>query len=277
MILCSYCLTAQVATISPVSTNEYCASTNTSFTVVVPGYQPNVFGWTNNPIMISATYPPINVAASTTFSFVGRFQDVNIAQTFRVSYKRQGKADTIADFTFKKIKSLFYSNPTGSSGSSPCQPFRANQISITAPICQVTNTTVSVNAAKWSTFGEGNDFCWGSITTYEYQLPNNWKVGTTFTSTGSNWYAGGTSVTVTSDLTNGTNGVIRIRPVNNCGTGLVNNAPQATVPINRTYPQIIIPELQTDICSGNKTYTLSGLPAGATTTWNITNNYGVHL
>ena len=260
-------LLAQISS-TPSKDLEYCPVSNTTFTVIVQGYEPFVFGWTNNPIIISANYPPVNVTSSTTFTFVGRFKDVNIAQTFGVRYKRQNKADTTEYITFKKIKSLFYPNPTGSSGSSPCQPFTANQTFITAPICQVTNATVSVNAAKWSTFSEGNDFCWGSITTYEYQLPINWKVGTTFTSTGSNWYAGGTSVTVTSDLTNGTNGVIRIRPVNNCGAGLANNATQVNVSIIRPKPTLTFNAV-TPICS-TATFQANNVPAWVNNTlWSV--------
>lgn len=133
---------------------------------------------------------------------------------------------------FKKIKSLFHANPQGLSGSSPCQPFRANQTLFTAPICQITSSTVSVNTANWSTFGEGNDFCWGSISDYEYQLPIGWSISGNV-SNGSNWISGGTSVVVTSDQTNGVNGVIRIRPINSCGTGLANNVPHAIIPVDR--------------------------------------------
>lgn len=263
--------------ISPIITNEYCPNTNITFTVTIPGYSPLVYGWTNNPTLISANYPPDNPAASTTFSFVGSFRDVNIAQTFQVSYKRQGKVDTIADFVFKRIKSLFYPNPTGSSQSSPCQQFKANQTQINAPLCEIVNIPISVNAANWSTFGEGNDFCWGSIATYEYQLPVNWAIGSNI-STGSNWIAGGTSVTVTSDLTTG--GVIIIRPTNNCASGLANNGTQATISISRPSPTFSLSPTSVSIqCGTPLTQTFTVSMTGTTTcpvtySWNLGDNNG---
>jgi hypothetical protein len=42
--------------ISPLQTQEYCPSTNTTFTVTISGYEPSVFGWTNNPIVVSTNY-----------------------------------------------------------------------------------------------------------------------------------------------------------------------------------------------------------------------------
>lgn len=71
-------------TVAPSKDLEYCPLSNTIFTVTVPGYDPFVFGSTNNPIVASANYPPINPSSSTTFTFVGRFQDVNISQTYGV-------------------------------------------------------------------------------------------------------------------------------------------------------------------------------------------------
>ncbi len=47
------------------------------------------------------------------------------------------------------------------------------------------------------------------------------------------------------------------------------------IPINRPAPTLSIPETDVEICSGGKTYTITGLPTGATTTWSISNNYGV--
>lgn len=66
-----------------------------------------------------------------------------------------------------------------------------------------------------------------------------------------------------------------VRPRNSCGSGLQNGQTPGQILINRPALPLSIPETQTDICSGSKTYTLTGLPSGATTTWSITNNYGV--
>jgi hypothetical protein len=115
---------------------------------------------------------------------------------------------------------------------------------------------------------------YGSITNYEYQLPAGWSIGST-TSTGSNWIAGGNNVTVTSDLGTGDGLFVKIRPVNTaCGTGL-KPGPTKLIAISRPEPTLAIPETQTDICSGSVNYTLTGLPAGATTVWSITNNNSV--
>ena len=69
-------LSAQITT-TPSKDLEYCPLTNTTFTVVVPGYDPSVFSSTNAPSVLGTTYPSVQVATSTTFSFVGKFQDVN--------------------------------------------------------------------------------------------------------------------------------------------------------------------------------------------------------
>lgn len=263
--------------ITPSETLEYCPNTNITFAVTISGYEPFVFSWTNNPTLISANYPPANPAASTPFSFVGSFRDVNIAQTFGVKYKRQNKPDTIEYITFKKIKSLFYPNPTGNSQNSPCQQFKANQTQITAPLCEIVNIPISVNTANWSTFGEGNDFCWGAITTYDYQLPNGWSIGSNV-STGNNWIAGGTSVTVTSDLNTG--GVIKIRPTNNCAAGLANNGTQATIAISRPGPTFSLSPTSVSIqCGTPLTQTFTVSMTGTTTcpvtySWNLGDNNG---
>ena len=270
LFVCCKTLSAQIVS-TPSKDLEYCPTTNITFSVTIAGYEPFVFGWTNSPIIVSTNYPPNTVAASTTFSFVGRFQDVNIAQTFGVMYKRQNKADTTEYITFKKIKSLYYPTQTGSSGSSPCQQFKANQISITAPRCQIVNVPISVIPTKWSTYGEGSDFCWGSISTYEYLLPNQWSIGFNV-SNGSTWILGGASATVTSDLANGVNGVILIRPTNNCGAGLANNIPPAQIPILRPAPTLTIFHPQGYLCNGQSAnYSISGMPTGATVQWALVN------
>ncbi|MCK9404310.1 MAG: hypothetical protein M0Q26_13010 [Chitinophagaceae bacterium] len=201
-------LSTVAQSILPVETGEFCPLQDITFTVTLPrivdNTTPTVASWTNGPIVVSGINPNsvVNTQTQTTCTFVGRFRDVNINQVFKIDYVTSTNPSAIYLASFKKIKSLFYPNPVGSSSSSPCQQFRVNQISITAPLCQVTNIPISVIPTNWSTFGEGNDFCWGSITTYEYQLPNGWSIGST-TSTGSNWIVGNNSVTVTSDLSTG--------------------------------------------------------------------------
>ncbi|MEO5947493.1 MAG: T9SS type A sorting domain-containing protein [Chitinophagaceae bacterium] len=92
-----------------------------------------------------------------------------------------------------------------------------------------------MSTAKWSTFAEGSDFCWGSISTYEYLLPNNWSIGANV-SNGSSWIGGGSSVTVTSDLSTGNGMTIKVRPANNCGSSLQNGIPPAEILISRPKP-----------------------------------------
>lgn len=229
-----------------------------------------MFGWTNNPIIVSTNYPQPNAASSTTFSFVGKFQDVNIAQTYGVRYKRQGKNDTTEYITFKKIKSLFYPN----SVSSSCPNLQPNQSSISADICQIVNRTISFSNVQWSTYGENPAYCFGSITSYEYQLPAGWSIGSN-TSTGSNWIAGGNSVTVTSDQTTGNGSYIRIRPANSCATGLSNGYTPAQVYVTRPEPPLSISG-PTQLCFPNSyNYTLSGVPSGGVVTWNTSSYYSI--
>ncbi len=179
-------------------------------------------------------------------------------QAFRIYYTDE----TFFDFDFKKIKSLFF--------GTTCSPIQPSVTQITAARCQVVNIPISFSNIQWSTSFESPILCFGSISEYEYQLPANWKIGTSFTSTGSNWYAGGSSVTVTSDLSSGIGGYVTIRPRNTaCGTGLTNGASQAVyIPINRPAPTFSITVAQA-ICSGASTYTLNGVPAGATVSWSL--------
>lgn len=252
-------------TISPIETAEFCPNLDITFSVTIPGSNPSVSSWTNAPDLIQGAYNISSSGGNTTFNFRGRFRDVNISQVFRVNYTNSAGSAVLKDFTFKRIKSLFY--------NTTCAQV-PNQSTITVPRCQIVNIPITVSNVQWGTNFESPTLCFGSITDFEYQLPNGWSIGSTV-SNGSNWIPGGNSVTITSDLANGVNGVILVRPRNSCGSGLQNGQTPGQIPISRPAPALSIPETQTDICSGNKTYTLTGLPSGATTTWSITNNYGV--
>jgi Secretion system C-terminal sorting domain len=201
--------------------------------------------------------PPV----STTFTFKGKFDDANQKQTFQINHPD----GSTTPFDFKKIKSLLY--------TTACTPIQPNQTVINAPRCQVVNTSISFNNVQWSTSFETPALCFGSITTYEYLLPNGWSIGSNV-SNGSNWIAGGNSVTITSDLTNGVNGGVFIRPVNNCGPGLFNGQSQVVqIPISRPVPVLNITTPDNFvICNGaTKTFSLSGLPSGATVVWSLSN------
>ena len=182
--------------ISPNNTLEYCPNSNTTFSVTISGYQPNIFSWTNNPIVVSTTYPQVEPAASTTFTFIGKFQDINIAQTYGVTYKRQGKSDTTEYFTFKKIKSFFASNPA-------CGLIQPNLSSFTAPACQVNTIPISFSKIKWFTQFETPALCFGAVDDYEYQIPVGWKIGNITSVSSSQWIAGSNNVSIVTDANSG--------------------------------------------------------------------------
>lgn len=161
---------------------------------------------------------------------------------------------------FKKIKSLFY--------STTCSQL-PNLAPVVVPRCQVVNVPISFSNVQWGTAFESPTLCFGSITNYEYQLPLNWSLNGQ-TSTDSNWIPRTNSVTVTSDPSNGVNGVILVRPRNVCGNGLQNGQAPGQIPINRPAPTFSITGNQA-VCSGASTYTVNGVPAGATVSWSLSN------
>lgn len=146
-----------------------------------------------------------------------------------------------------------------------------NQGTITVPRCQTTSFPVSFSNVQWGANFESPTMCFGTITTYEYQLPTGWMLNGT-TSTGSNWIAGSNSVMITPNLSNGDGSVIRIRPTNSCGTGLQNGQAPGQIPISRPAPALSITGSQDYICNGSSaTYTISGVPGGATVQWSVSN------
>ncbi|MGZ3846085.1 MAG: T9SS type A sorting domain-containing protein [Flavisolibacter sp.] len=250
---------SQTPTILPVATDEYCPLTEITFTVTVPDLNPNVTSSTNLPLVVRNAFNVVvgTDGKTTTFQFIGKFNDVNQKQAFRVTY---GQGLTY-DFEFKKIKSLFFDNPHNDPPAQ-CQAFKAVQTSITAGFCQIVNNTISVVPFKWFTKDEGGDFCWGTISTYEYQLPSGWSIGANV-SNGSNWIPGGTSVTVTSDATTG--GVIKVRPVNSCNSNFVKGSELATINISRPAPTFSVSPNSVEIqCGYAKTETFTVSMAGST-------------
>ena len=152
MALTILSVSSYAQTVSPSEQNEYCHSQNYTFTVTIPGTSGTITGDGNAVVLSNASN------TTGTFTFVGKFNDVNQTQTFTVSYTKTSGGSDSKPFQFKKIKSLF--------SLASC-----NNISITplnAPICQTTGISYSFNAVQWSTVGEA---CFGSINTYEYLLP----------------------------------------------------------------------------------------------------------
>lgn len=237
---------AKSQTISPSQNNEYCPGTEYTFTVTIAKPYSSMIGEGGCYVTQLPTSP-----VGSSFTFKGKFADANLKQTFRIIHPDNSSTP----FDFKKIKSLFYSTTS-------CAPIQPNQGTITAPRCQAQSFPISFSNIQWGTAFESPSICFGSVTNYQYLLPNGWSMGGQ-TSNGSNWISGGSSTTVTSDLTTG--GAIRIRPVNTaCGTGL-STGPEAVVNISRPAPSISISPSGTQafICSGTKTFTLSALPPGA--------------
>jgi Secretion system C-terminal sorting domain len=211
-------------TISPVEANEYCPNTEYTFTIVLPN-------GSSNPSISAvggSSITPNSVSISgLSVSFKGKFNDLNATQSFKVDYTNNGAKSY--NPLFKKIKSLNI--------NSSCSFISPNQSTITPAICQAVNIPISFSNIPWSNPSES--LCFGSITTYEYKLPVGWKVGTTFTSTGNNWYAGGNNLTVSTNLLGGSGSSIAIRPTNNCGSGLLNNANPVYININRSNAPVL--------------------------------------
>lgn len=82
---------------------------------------------------------------------------------------------------------------------------------------------------------------------------------------------GTNSVTITSDVSNGDRGVIRVRPANNCSAGLANGQTSATINISRPAPALNISTTQNYICNtnGTTTATINGLPVSASVVWSL--------
>lgn len=230
---------------------------------------PSVASWTNSPLVVSGVSNLTSAGSQTTFNFVGKFQDVNVNQEFRVTYITPDNPNANQIFPFKRIKSLFYSNE--SSTMPPCNVIRPNQVQpVIFPRCQLASVPISFPNIQWLTAFESPELCFGSVTDYEYFLPANWKLGST-TSDGIAWISGGNNETVTSDLFTGDGALIRIRASNKtCGTGLRANGPISFVRISRPVPSRIVDGIAL-LCSGTSTYTLDLIPPGATVCWSLSN------
>lgn len=268
LVFASSVLSAQTTAIFPDEKTEFCPFSDIRFSVTLPRIAnntvPKVYAWTNNPVLVSGVSNLVSSGSNTTFTFVGRFRDVNIAQGFRIEYSTDATTSRQYDPMFKYIKSLYYTT------SCAQVPDRAT---IQVPRCQVVNIPVNVANVKWGTSFESPTLCFGSISTFEYLLPIGWSIGAS-TSDGTRWIPGGNSVTVTSNASNGHGGAIYIRPRNNCGSGLANNQPPGRIPISRPTPPLSI-DGNDVICSGSSNYSISGpLPPGTTVCWQISSPTG---
>lgn len=147
LLLCSLTIAfANAQTVTPSNTGEFCPNTEYTFTASLPkGYQ-SMIG--ENGCYV--TQLPSGTGM-TTITFKGKFGDANQKQIFRIYYTDGSNSG----IEFKKIKSLFYS-------STGCTQIEA-PLTITAPLCQISNIPISFTAVKWYTAYESPEFCFGSI------------------------------------------------------------------------------------------------------------------
>lgn len=125
------CLNASAQSISPSESSEHCPLTNITFTVTLPrvssGTFPTVASWTGAPQVVSSNANnPTHTSTTTTFTFVGRFNDANVTQVFRIEYQTPTNANGRYDATFRRVQSLFHSTSCTQT---------TNQAPITVPIC----------------------------------------------------------------------------------------------------------------------------------------------
>lgn len=213
------------------------------------------------PIVVLQPYNITYSGANATFKFDGKFVDYNNKQTFTVNYTNSSDQLATYDFTYIKIKSLLTANQFSQIYPTPT--------SITAQRCQIQNFNISFSNVQYGNPWENPPIGYGTVTNYEYLLPSGWKLGNT-PSNGSNWIADDNSIIVTSDLSSGDGGVIRIRPSNiACAAGLITGQ-EAVVSISRPAPSLYISSSDNTICSGCQTFTINGMPSGATVQWSVT-------
>lgn len=268
-------------TINPDPNNSlYCPGKTYTFTVSLPIGNTwstlNVYGSSVSATANGTAYntvpaivygPPVNFTfpggTTTQFKFDGGFQDDNTPQSFQVWYVVDGISYYVS-FTFKKIESFLHpyvavSRPVPSVSS------------ITAPRCQVNNFNISFPNVQMASNIPGTPDVYGTVTEYQYLLPSGWSIGAS-SSTGSNWITSTNNATITSGLANGDGGYIYIRAVPPC-VGTLTAGPAAQVAISRPAPTLGITSADGTnfICSSN-TFNLSGVPAGATVSWALSDN-----
>lgn len=101
-------VTAQTS--SPTTNDEFCPGVDYTFSITIPGTQPNVVVHTNNPVLVQNVYNSSTSNGVTTFNFKGRFRDENIKQVFKVDCKNSSNRDTSYFFEYKKY-GLFFIQP----------------------------------------------------------------------------------------------------------------------------------------------------------------------
>lgn len=266
-VLCASILNLSAQQITPERTTEQCPGVNITFSVTIAAQSvQSISAKALNipPLVVQQPYNVVSAGGNITFNFVGRFADANNKQTFTVNYTDAANTPSVYDFTFPKIKSLQTANSFSQINPTP--------ISITAQRCQTQNFNISFPNVQYGNPYETPPISYGTVTNYEYLLPQGWSLNGGSPSNGGSWLPGNNNVTVTSDLSNGANGFIRIRPVNTqCANGLLTGQ-EATVSINRPAPNLTISGSQETICSGSANYSVNGMPSGSSVVWTLSNN-----
>lgn len=167
--------------------------------------------------------------------------------------------------TYNKIKSLYYATSAAQIYPSPS--------SVTLPRCQTGFFTVNFSNVQYSNQYESPALVYGSITSYEYLLPNGWTLGTTspIASNGSNWIAGTNSATINYDATNGVGGTILIRAKNSSCTAGAVGTQYGVISISRPEPNLTITGSQDYICTGSTSFTVNNVPSTASIQWALSN------
>lgn len=247
-------------TVSPLNTDEYCPLTATNFTFTVAGIYDyaSVSVVTGNPSISSQSFS--YSSGNTLVSATIQFEDWNRTQTIRFSYTLNGNTYN-TDFPFKKIRSLYIGDPLSA--------ITPNISSITATPCTSQNFSISFSNVPYVNVSESPKITFGSISGYQYSLPAGWSLnGGTAVSGTTDYRTGTNTATITSDLSNGDNGVVAIRAINNCSSSL-NYGPWVTIPISRPKPPLTF-NITNPICT-SASFQANSVPSWVTNVlWSVT-------
>ncbi|MBI2285172.1 MAG: T9SS type A sorting domain-containing protein [Bacteroidetes bacterium] len=239
--------------ITPSNFDAYCPLSTLSFNIALP----------NNCSNISISDPDFNVivisnpsniytsSSVTTFDCSIMLADKNVSQRLRVSYHNNAlNQDLVYDFYFPYVKSLLY--PSSLNQIAP------NYSSLNAPLCETPSFNISFTNIQYTNINTGTKY--GTITNYEYSLPQGWVLGSTTSSGPSNWILAGNNVTITADKTNGTtSSSIKIRAINSCGSGLIKGS-EVVIPIVRDRPQLSFSPGSGFLCSTSAQFSANNVP-----------------
>jgi len=250
--------------VTPSISNEYCPNVNYAFTFSVTGQFGYVFvsPVAYATILSQGPSPSYDQNTNTTsYSFTLKFFDVPQNQVIKVQYAVDNTVTNKPEvnFTFDHVKSI--SSDRFISGLTPT--------SKTVQRCQIESFTVSLSTIKFKNMTTSTEF--GQIQDYQYAVPAGWTVNGSVSSGLNDWKIGGTSASITTDLSTGDGSSILVRAYNSCAPSL-NPGPTSAIPISRPAPNLTVSSTQDYICSGSANYTLNGMPTGSTVQWTVSNS-----